>query len=111
VLTVSVPGSVADTHMNREWYKNHKMIILRSTESYTNITKRLAGLLFYYTAELLRGHPSSQAMAWASRETLSTLHPQRRIRILLLPLKKYKGEMSTNSTQQVLSLKKSYLNA
>ena len=75
------------------------------------MTRQLAGRLFYNTAELLRGHPSSQAMAWALRETLSTLHPRGRIRILLLPLKKYKGEMSTNSTQQVLSLEVSYLNA
>jgi len=35
VLTVSVPGSVADTHREQKWYRNRASHILHRTESYT----------------------------------------------------------------------------
>ena len=35
VLTVSVPGSVADTHREQKWYRNRASHILHRTETYT----------------------------------------------------------------------------
>ena len=35
VLTVSVPGSVADTQREQKWYRNRATHILHRTETYT----------------------------------------------------------------------------
>jgi len=35
MLTVSVPGSVADTQREQKWYRNRASHILHRTESYT----------------------------------------------------------------------------
>ena len=35
MLTVSVPGSVADTQREQKWYKNRASHILHRTETYT----------------------------------------------------------------------------
>ena len=35
VLTVSVPGSVADTQREQKWYRNRASHILHRTETYT----------------------------------------------------------------------------
>ena len=49
MLTILVPGSVADMHRNREWYRNYITIPLHRTKSYTQALQEGSQAAYFIT--------------------------------------------------------------
>jgi hypothetical protein len=107
VLTVSVPGSVADTHIQRVIQQPYNKFITKDRVLHFSLCKTARRPYFYYNAEAEQGGLKPTGITWVQAKPYPTRRPQRRSRTRSILLKTTKDRiLSTEGTQQVLPLTK-----